>query len=159
LGLIAAGGELATHLGITGWKAGRPTRAAALAFKSWLNRRGGVEAAEIRQAVAQVRLFIEQYGESRFDPLHVAEFRPAINRAGWRTGFGSSEQWLIPPEIWKSEVCLGLDPNMVARTLAASQMLKRAKDGFQSVVKIEGTAKRVYIITARIFDGSIPAGE
>ena len=74
LGLIAAAGELATQLGITGWKKGRPTLAAAWAFKSWLNRRGGVEASEIRQAIAQVRLFIEQFGESRFDPLDVADF-------------------------------------------------------------------------------------
>jgi hypothetical protein len=38
-------------------------------------------------------------------------------------------------------------------------MLKRAADGFQSVVKIEGTAKRVYVITARIFDGSTDEAE
>jgi hypothetical protein len=42
---------------------------------------------------------------------------------------------------------------VVARSLAERQMLKRAKDGFQSVVKIEGTSKRVYVITARVFDG------
>ena len=117
------------------------------------------EAAEIRQAVETVRLFIEQYGESRFDPLDVADSRPAINRAGWRRGTGSTQQWLIPPETWKSEVCQGLDPNVVARTLAERQMLKRAKDGFQSVVKIEGTAKRVYVITVRIFHGSTDEAE
>jgi uncharacterized protein (DUF927 family) len=154
LGLIGAGGDLATELNITPWKKGRATAAAKWAFQRWLAQRGGGEAAEFRQAVAQVRLFIEQYGESRFDPLHVGEFRPAINRAGWRTGSGSMQEWLIPPEVWKSEVCEGLDPILVARTLAENKMLKRAKDGFRSVVKIEGTAKRVYIITARIFDGN-----
>lgn len=119
-----------------------------------MNRRGGSEAAEIRQAVETVRLFIEQFGESRFDPLNVVDFRPANNRAGWRRGYGSTQEWLIPPETWKSEVCQGLDPNLVARTLAERRMLKRANDGFQSVVKIEGTSKRVYIIAARIFEGS-----
>jgi putative DNA primase/helicase len=154
LGLIGAGGDLATELDITPWKKGHATAAAKWAFQHWLAQHGGGEAAEIRQAVETVRLFIEQYGESRFDPLDVSDFRPAINRAGWRTGSGSTEQWLIPPETWKSEVCQGLDPLVVARTLAERRMLKRAKDGFQSVVKIEGTAKRVYVITARIFDGS-----
>jgi hypothetical protein len=152
--LARRAGELATQLGVTPLKKGRATAAAKWAFDSWLARRGGGEAAEIRQAIAQVRLFIEQYGESRFDPLDVSDFRPAINRAGWRTGTGLAQQWLIPPETWKSEVCLGLDPILVARVLAESQMLKRAADGFQSVVKIEGTAKRVYVITTRIFDGS-----
>jgi hypothetical protein len=32
-------------------------------------------------------------------------------------------------------------------------MLKRASDGFQSVRKIGGTNKRVFIVTAAIFDG------
>jgi uncharacterized protein (DUF927 family) len=161
LGLIGAGGDLATELGITPWKAGRASAAANWAFERWLAQRGD-EAAEIREAIAQVRLLIEQYGESRFDPLDpldVSEFRPAINRAGWRTGSGSTQQWLIPPETWKSEVCDGLDPILVARTLAERQMLKRAPDRFQSVVKIKGTAKRVYAITARIFEGSTDEAE
>jgi uncharacterized protein (DUF927 family) len=159
LGLIGAGGDLATELDITPWKEGRATAAAKWAFQRWLAQRGGGEAAEIRQAVETVRLFIEQFGESRFDPLDVTDFRPATSRAGWRTGTGSTQQWLIPPETWKSEVCDGLDPILVARTLAENQMLKRAADGFQSVVKINGTSKRVYIITPRIFDGSTDQAE
>ncbi len=153
LGLIGAGGDLATELDITPWKKQRATAAAKWAFQRWLAQRGGGEAAEIRQAVETVRLFIEQYGESRFDPLDVTDFRPAISRAGWRRGTGSTQEWLIPPETWKSEVCQGLDPMVVARTLAERQMLKRAADGFQSVVKIDGAPRRVYIITARIFHG------
>lgn len=158
LALIGAGGDLATELRITPWKKDRASAAARWAFQRWLAQRGR-EAAEIRQAVETVRLFIEQYGESRFDPLDLADSRPAINRAGWRRGSDSTRQWLIPPETWKSEVCQGLDPNVVARTLAERQMLKRAKDGFQSVVKIEGTSKRVYIITVRIFHGSTDDAE
>ena len=147
-------GELATQLRVTPLKKGRATGAAKWAFEGWLARRGGGEAAEIRQAIAQVRLFIEQHGESRFDPLDVSDTRPAINRAGWRTGTGSTEEWLIPPETWKFEICQGLDPIVVARTLAERKMRKRAPDGYQSVVKIEGTARRVYVLTARIFEGS-----
>jgi putative DNA primase/helicase len=154
LGLMAAAGELATELGVTPWRRGLATASAAWAFRKWMAERGGAEAAETRQAVAQVRLFIEQYGDSRFDPLGESEARPANNRAGWRDGTGPSRQWFIPPETWKWELCAGLDPKFVAKTLAARGMLKRAKDGHQSVVKIEGTAKRVYVITARIFDGS-----
>jgi uncharacterized protein (DUF927 family) len=159
LGLIGAGGDLATELGITPWKKGVATAAAKWTFQRWLAQRGGGEAAEIRQAVETVRLFIEQFGESRFDPLDVAEFRPAINRAGWRRGSGSMEEWLIPPETWKSEVCHGLDPIVVARTLAERQMLKRATDGFQCVVKIDGTARRVHVITTQIFDGGTDEAE
>ena len=45
---------------------------------------------------------------------------------------------------------------MVGTTLG---ILKRAKDGFQTVVKIDGTPKRVHVITTPIFDGSTDEAE
>ncbi len=39
-------------------------------------------------------------------------------------------------------------PNIVARVLADRGMLKRAKDGFQCVEKIQGRPQRVYVLTA-----------
>ena len=67
LGHFAAAGELATELKITLWKMGEDTKAAAWAFQQWLGNRGGTEPAEVRQAIEQVRLFIAQHGDSRFD--------------------------------------------------------------------------------------------
>jgi putative DNA primase/helicase len=153
LGLIAAAGELATALEIVPWQKGEAWDAAAWALTQWIDGRGGTEPAEVRQAIEQVRLFIEQYGESRFDPLDDADARPVNNRAGWRKGSGPDREWMIPPEVWKSEICAGLDPTMVARTLAERGMLLRAADGFQPVRKIDGASKRVYVVTANIFDG------
>jgi hypothetical protein len=46
---------------------------------------------------------------------------------------------MIPPQVWKAEICNGLDSTMVARTLAERGMLQRAGDGFQPV------RKRVYL--------------
>ena len=149
-GLIGAGGDLATELGVTPLKKGRATAAAKWAFERWLAQRGGGEAAEIRQAVEQVRLFIEQYGESRFDPLDVGGHATGQQSRRLADRPGSARQWLIPPENWKSEICQGLDPIVVARTLAERQMLKRAPDGFQCVVKIEvDRAERVYASSLR----------
>jgi putative DNA primase/helicase len=82
LGLIMAAGELATALGVTPWAVGDACVAAAWAFKAWLGGRGGSEPTEVSQAVSQVRLFIEQYAEARFDPLDNAETKPSPNRAG-----------------------------------------------------------------------------
>ena len=81
----------------------------------------------------QVRLFIEQHGDSRFDPLDNPDAKPSPNRAGWRKGEGEEREWFIPPETWKSEICAGLDAGFVARTLAERGMLLRASDGFQPV--------------------------
>ncbi len=51
LGLIAAAGEMATELGVTGWRPGEAREAAAWALAQWIEGRGGTEAAEVRQAI------------------------------------------------------------------------------------------------------------
>ena len=152
LGLIAVAGDLATAMGIVPWRQGEATAAAAWALRAWIDGRGGTEPAEVRQAVEQVRLFIEQHGESRFEAMDEPDARPVSNRAGWRKGDGPEREWLIPPQVWKSEICGGLDATMVARALAERGMLVRANDGFQSVRRIDGGPKRVYILTAKIFE-------
>jgi putative DNA primase/helicase len=124
-----------------------------MGVRARIDRRGGTEPAEVRQAIEQVRLFIEQHGESRFDPLDDTDARPVSNRAGWRKGSGLHREWLIPPEVWKSEICNGLDSTLVARTLAERGMLRRGPDKFATVAKIGGQSKRVYALTAAILDG------
>jgi putative DNA primase/helicase len=151
LGLVMAAGELATSLGITSWQADEARGAAAWALKQWMSMRGGSEPAEARQAVRQVRLFIEQFGESRFDPLDQPDAKPSLNRAGWRKGQGEEQEWLIPPEIWRTEICEGLNPTVVVRALSDRGMLEKAKDGFQPVRKIEGANRRVYVVNGRIY--------
>ena len=113
----------------------------------------GKDVGEVRQAVAKVRLFFEQYGEARFDPLDRPEARPSPNRAGWRKGDGEEREWLIPPEIWKDEICSGLNPTFVAQTLHLRGMLEKARDGYQLVRRIGGDSKRVYVVNSLIFAG------
>jgi uncharacterized protein (DUF927 family) len=66
--LIAAGGELATALGVTGWPDGEAERAAATCFAAWLDRRGGAGNREVEAGLAQIRAFLEAHGASRFEP-------------------------------------------------------------------------------------------
>jgi uncharacterized protein (DUF927 family) len=153
LGLIAVAGELATRLGIAPWRKGEARAARASLFAEWLEGRDGIEPAEVRQAIEQVRHFIEAHGESRFDDVSDEGARPVHNRAGWRKGSDERRRWMVPPEAWKAEVCAGLDPKFVAKVLAERGMLKKGADGNMKVEKIEGAPKRVYVITPRIFDG------
>jgi putative DNA primase/helicase len=150
-GIVAAAGELAREYGIVPWDEGEARDAALRCFKDWLDSRGGAEAGETRAAVSQVRLFIEQHGDARFENLKSSD-RPVNNRAGWRRGEGTEQEWLIPGEVWKSEVAVGFDPVMVARVLAERGMLKRANDGFQRPEKVQGRSTRVYVITAKILE-------
>src|SRR5579884_303683 len=154
LGLIAAAGELATALGVAPWQQGEARAAAAWALNQWIEHRGGTEPAEIRQAIEQVRLMIELHGGSRFEPLDDVDVKPVPNRLGWRKGSGPVREWMIPPQVWKSEICNGFDPTMVARVLAERKMLRRqGGDTFQCGVKIGGKSTRAYVLTAAIIDG------
>ena len=148
-GLVAAAGELACELGIVPWKKGDAMEASRRCFVDWCDSRGGREAGEVQAAISKVRLFIEQHGDARFEPVETQD-RPFNNRAGWRRGDGVKREWLIPPEIWKADVTVGHDPKLVARVLADRGFLRRAPDGYQCVEKIQGRPQRVYVVTANI---------
>jgi putative DNA primase/helicase len=150
-GLIAVAGELAIEAGILPWEAGSATTASTAAFKSWLQERGSNEPYEVTSAVDQVRLFMEQYSGSRFHDLDDISSKQPINRAGWVKGVGDLRRWLIPPEIWKNEICRGHNATHVARYLAEKGMLEKSNDGYQQVHKIESGAKRVYVLNSKMF--------
>lgn len=144
---------MAIGLDVTPWPAGEALKAAAWAFRAWLDKRGGAEPGEAREALATVRLYLEQYGDSRFDPVDDAGAKHSLSRAGWRKGEGDAREWYIPPETWKAEICQGLDATFVARTLAERGFLHRIGDGFLAVRKIGGRNARVYVVNAGILAG------
>jgi putative DNA primase/helicase len=157
LGLIAAAGELATRFGLTPWREGEATAAAIYALKQWIDTRGGAEPAEVRQAIRQVRLMIENHGESRFQDLDNLDLdaRPVNDRLGWRKGSGAEREWRIPPETWKEHFCKGLDPQYVARALAERGMLRR-QGGNELQCKVNvgpGPRVRAYVLTSQILAG------
>jgi uncharacterized protein (DUF927 family) len=156
LGLIAAAGELATEWAITPWQPGAATSAAAEALSAWIDRRGGAEAAEVKDAIAQIRHFIELNGEARFDPIDATgDARGVQNRAGWRRTNGEHREWLILPETWKTEICAGYDSIATARALADRGMLNADPAGkFQRSERTPYGSKRVYVVTSEILEGS-----
>jgi uncharacterized protein (DUF927 family) len=153
-GLVAAAGELAIAFGIVPWATGAAIEAANVCFNAWFDGRGGAGAGEDMAAIAQVRLFIEKHGEARFEPLHPGDDVPPVrDRAGWRRGEGDARQWLILPETWRTEVCAGLNPTEVAKTLAKRGMLVQDASGKYSRserIREGQKSKRVYIVTSSI---------
>lgn len=132
-GLIAAAGEIARDAGILPWPEGEAMRAAGRCFHDWLAQRGGIEPAEERNAIAQVRHFIELHGASRFEPIsdgrEHAEAR-VINRAGFRAGDAiNGYEYIVLPEVWKADICTGMDAAFVTKTLAQRGFLKVGSDG------------------------------
>jgi uncharacterized protein (DUF927 family) len=157
-GLIFAAGELATVLGIVPWPAGSARAAAAWSLLRWIKFRGGTAAAEARQAIDAIRLYLEQHGDARFATVNDADARPVTNRAGYRRGTGPEREWWILPQVWRQELCAGMDAQFVARTLAEAGMLRVQDSGkFQTTVRVGDATLRAYVVTAAIFEGATDA--
>jgi len=168
--LVAAGGELATACKIVPWSQGEATRAAAACFKAWIDGRGGIEPAEERAALAAVRYFLELHGNNRFELMNkdgkaktngygdVIELKTQP-RAGFRRAdnYGGTEYFILP-EVWKNEVCRGLDPIFVARILAERGFLKKDSQGkfqIQQRLPTSNNSARCYKVTSDILGEAV----
>ncbi len=164
--LIGIAGEMATLAGVTGWQEGEAEAAAVRLFNDWLNERGGSDAAEMRDGLAQVRLFLEQHGESRFAAAwdrtvrHVSADggevetvktdRPTINRAGFRKVTEEGTTFYVLREVWRTEVCRGLDAKEIASAMAERGWLIHEHGRLTTNVRIPGEGdkpQRLYVIT------------
>lgn len=129
--LVAAGGELATAMGVTGWESGAAEWAARRCFESWVLSRGGTGSQEEKTALAQVRLFFERHGEARFTPWdgYVNGDRATINRAGFMKENNGQVEYYVLPETFKTEICEGMDVRFVATLLRAKHVLEIGGEG------------------------------
>ncbi|MFH7325950.1 DUF927 domain-containing protein, partial [Desulfurivibrio sp. C05AmB] len=141
LALIAAGGELAQPT--TGWPKGEAIKGAAACFAAWLNRRGGAGSQEEAAALSQVRHFIESHGESRFKDLDGHDGRTIHQRAGYRRTTESGTEFHVLPEVFKRELCAGMDHRAVARILRERGHLRTEAPDRLTMKTRNG---RVYII-------------
>jgi putative DNA primase/helicase len=155
--LTAAAGELAVRLDVLPWPEGEAAAACAAIFQKWLIGRGGVGAAEDREAIAKVRGFLEMHGGSRFEPVDADDEMPRIiNRAGFWRDTENGREYLFLAEAWKTEVCAGMDAKRVAKVLAEQGLLRRDSGGKNSIsVTLPGGIgkTRCYVVTAGIFEG------
>jgi putative DNA primase/helicase len=154
--LIAAAGEMATSLEITGWNKGDAVSAASRCFEAWLARRGSTGPLEIEAGIRQVRKFIEAHGESRFTPWNEdASTRPTINRAGFRKPTEDGDVFFVLPESWR-EICTGYDAGLIARELARRELLIPGPDGKpqrpEHIPALGDGKKRIYRLSPKILE-------
>ncbi len=166
--LVATAGELAARWGIVPWRAGEAEAAAGTLLTAWIARRpGGAGAAETAAQLERVRTALVQHGAARFTVLFRSDDgswyeghpdRPVLNRIGWRKRDSGRDEYLIPPETWRAEICgpAGLDPIACARTLAASGFLRRGEGkNLMARERLPGMgALRVYAISASLLEAA-----
>lgn len=152
--LAAAAGELGIALGVLPWPVGEASRAAAVCFHTWLEQRGGIGAAEVTAGIEQVRRFFQAHGSSRFEELDANESRTVINRAGYRRRENEQTVFLVFPEVFRQEVCAGVNFKMICGELKRlGVLLAEAGRNTRNVRTPEGQRK-LYVLTSAILGGN-----
>jgi putative DNA primase/helicase len=136
MGIIAAVGTYATELGITGWPEEEGFWGVEECFKAWIKGRGGVSAQEFRNILKQVRHFFELHGESRFSlgkepilPNGMNDHSRTYNRAGFKKLIAGKMHYLVFPEVFRTDICAGLDPEISAKILMDTGILTPDSEG------------------------------
>lgn len=152
-GLVAQAGEIASANGITGWKKGEAHNAAAKCFAAWLHGFGGTENREDRAIISQVRAFFELHGASRFEEVNNTTSARINNRAGFIRESAGKLEHLVLPEVFRNEICQGLNQQAVEEFLLARKWITPSKDRTTQKPRImaAGGSPRVYVFTHRIW--------
>jgi len=156
---VAFGGEMATQAGVTLWKESDATEALKTVFLQWLGGREGNGQSDIERGIRQVRKYIQNYEQSRFQKLWSTDEEKIIERVGFvRRNDDSEREFLIFPDDFKS-ICKGFDPKAVANAMKDKNILQT--DGAGKTTKPEkinaklsdkpGKAQRFYVVTEKIF--------
>lgn len=128
--LVAAAGEMATRFGITNWNSGDADLAAMKCFNDWLVARGYCGLQEEKIALAQVKKFFEQNGESNFSPWGEDPMSTkTIKRAGFKKQTEDGIEYYVFTETFRTEICSGLDPSFVAQVCIKAGWLIPSSDG------------------------------
>lgn len=128
-GLVAAGGELASSYGITQWEPGIAIAAAGKCFEDWLEHRGDDKNLEEKKILSKIQLFFEMHGDSRFSPWHGESETKTYNRAGFKKFDGEKTEYFVLEEVFKNEICLGIEWKQAAKLLVLKGYLKPSTDG------------------------------
>jgi len=155
--LVAAAGELATRLGVTGWPEGEAVRAVRVCLKAWLAERGHLGNKEDAATLEQVRRFITAHQCTRFADWFDASHRPA-NMVGYRKVESGGVSFFVLPPGW-AEITKGRDPKRAALLCLEAGYLLTGKDKkrLQRKARLPGMSGVVwaYLLTDRVLaDGA-----
>jgi uncharacterized protein (DUF927 family) len=128
-GLIAAAGELATEIGLTGWNRKESLMAADACFVAWIENRGGTGARDVFYGIEAVRAFIQVHGVSRFQDIGSGNQTMIHNRAGYKEKSGEAWRYFIFRHTFKDEICRGYDHQAVARELIRRGLMEAQDEG------------------------------
>ncbi|GAB5993708.1 DUF927 domain-containing protein [Aeromonas enteropelogenes] len=150
--LLAAAGELATRLGVTGWPEGEAIRAVRVCLKAWLVERGHLGNKEDSATLEQVRGFVTAHQYTRFADWFDANHRP-LNMVGYRKAESDGVSFFVLPPGW-AEITKGRDPKRAAHLCLEAGYLLTGKDKkrLQRKARLPGMGGSawIYLLTERV---------
>lgn len=141
--VVAAAGEIAGRLGVTGWPEGEAMRGVATCLRDWWDDKHGNDRQEADRIIAQVHRFIESQGGGRFYDLRDTDapdnetvcFRHQINE--------QVVDFFISSDVFHKEVCTGFDPAKVCRLLRDRGILVASGKRNTRVRRVNAYGKKV----------------
>ncbi|MFA8386645.1 MAG: DUF927 domain-containing protein [Pelagibaca sp.] len=165
--LVAAAGEIATALDVTGWPAGAALSAAQRCFADWLAERGGVGSSEVAEARRRIAETLQMHGSSRFQRwARSSSDRMVItNRLGFVKIEGDPDVEDVESTFYfmaepLKEVLAGLDfRTVVSELMAAGVIVPQIEKGKEVPNKVfhvssGGGKHRLYQIDRDKLDGA-----
>ena len=154
--LVSAAGESFTDAGLSGWEKSEAENSALRCFQDWLSEYGA-SPKEDQNILRQVRLFFEKHGSSRFEPMERAidDNRIFHNRAGFWRHNDDEKEYLLLPNVFRDEICSGLDHKNVIRVLSNQKWFVTDNDGkhAQQNIRLPGLGqKRCYVFSSKEWD-------
>lgn len=146
--LVAAAGEMAIGTGILPWAEGSANESGRVMFDRWVESRGGVEAGEEARALEQVRYFLNKNAASLDFAINDESL---ANSPGFtKTLPNEGKCFCFPAEVWKRDVCQGLDPHLAARILLSKGYLIADSGRVDKQVRFGIQRKRFYVVKETI---------
>ena len=153
--LFEIAGHKAVSCGVLPCKKEEVTQAVEQCFAYWIKDNGSQGNQEARQAILQVRHYLEIYGSIRFPDVAATDYDKTAYRSGYRRknhqGFFD---YLILSESWKKEICDGLNSKDAAYALKDAGFLECKETGRLNCKEhISGIGSvRVYIVKSTILE-------
>ncbi|MFV5347922.1 DUF927 domain-containing protein [uncultured Acinetobacter sp.] len=124
--LIAVAGELATQANITSWQSGTAIHAIKNVFKEWYDNFDHKSGYEDKEILEHIKSFFSIHGSSRFESLEQVFCNPitgnqinikTMNRVGYWKDSDDGKLYLVYPELFKKDICIGLNHKQVSKLL------------------------------------------
>lgn len=154
-GLIAAGGIIAVKMKILPFDERDIFDAVKSCFTSWAKNYQNHADFETQKILSQIRQYLQFSGCAYFPEW---DGKSSVNFSGKCSGYrlitaDGSIEWLILNEVFKNDICKGLDFRKTIRELKNLQLLKRDRSGKNSIpMRLPNFGLvRVYHLSSEIF--------